>query len=343
MQFAFTDDQIAITQAARDMLLETCTPADLRKRLAEARAIDSGRWQTIREMGLLGLLAPESAGGMGMGLTDLVGIAEAAGYVGLPEPLVDTAGIAIPLLASLADDKGWLTRAMDGAIIAVGHPANPFVADADIAQALILSDGDDLHIVERSAVTLTPQDSFDPFRALFRVEWTPCTATKVGNGWGETADRGALLAAAQMIGLGQRCIDMSVAYAKDRTQFGKPIGSTQAVKHLISNAQVKIEFARPVVHAAAAELPLGTLGARARVAHAKIAAGEAADLAARTAVQVHGAMGMTWEVDLHFFLKRAFALHYAWGTAADHRATVVERIVGLPTGPETTFAAEFAA
>ena len=79
MQFAFTDDQIAITQAARDMLLETCTPADLRKRLAEARAIDSGRWQTIREMGLLGLLAPESAGGMGMGLTDLVGVVLVSG------------------------------------------------------------------------------------------------------------------------------------------------------------------------------------------------------------------------------------------------------------------------
>ena len=162
----------------------------------------------------------------------------------------------------------------------------------------------------------------------------------MSTGWVDTADRGALLAAAQLIGLGQRCIDLAVAYAKDRTQFGKPIGSTQAVKHLISSAQVKIEFARPVVQAAAAELTLGTLRSRARVAHAKIAAGEAADLAARTSVQVHGAMGMTWEVDLHFFLKRAFALRHAWGTAADHRTTVIQRITTLPTGPETTFAAE---
>jgi hypothetical protein len=279
---------------------------------------------------------------MGMGLSDFIGIAEAAGYVALPEPLVDTAGIAIPLLASLDTDKGWLARAVEGAIIAVGHPANPFVADADIADALILADGDDLHIVERGNVTLARQASFDSFRALYRVDWTPDAATKVGGGWGDTAERGALLAAAQMIGLGQRCIDMAVAYAKDRNQFGKPIGSTQAVKHLIATAQVKIEFARPVVHAAAAELSLGTLASRARVAHAKIAAGEAADLAARTSVQVHGAMGMTWEVDLHFFLKRAFALHRAWGTAADHRATVIERIAALPTGPDTTFAAEMA-
>ena len=143
-----------------------------------------------------------------------------------------------------------------------------------------------------------------------------------------------------MIGLAQRCIDLAVAYAKDRVQFGKPIGSTQAVKHMISSAQVKVEFARPVVHAAAAELPLGTLASKARVAHAKIAAGSAADVASRMAVQAHGAMGMTWEVDLHFYLKRAFALNYAWGTPAAHRETVIDRIAGLRTGPDATFAAE---
>jgi alkylation response protein AidB-like acyl-CoA dehydrogenase len=88
---------------------------------------------------------------------------------------------------------------------------------------------------------------------------------------------------------------------------------------MISSAQVKVEFARPVVHAAAAELPLGTLASRARIAHAKIAAGAAADVASRMAVQAHGAMGMTWEVDLHIFLKRAMALNYAWGTPALHR------------------------
>lgn len=342
MQFAFTEDQIAITQAARDMLVDTCTPADLRKQLAAGHASDTNRWQTIREMGLLGLLAPEAAGGMGMAATDFIGIAEAAGYVALPEPLVEIAGIVIPLLASLADDRGWLARAIDGAVLAVGHPANLFVADADIADALILADGDDIHIVERAAVTLTREGAFDEFRRLFRVDWTPSSATKVGTGWCDTLDRGALYAATQMIGLGQRCIDLAVAYAKDRNQFGKPIGSTQAVKHLLASAQVKIEFARPVVHAAAAELPLGTQAARARVAHAKIAAGQAADLAARTAVQVHGAMGMTWEVDLHIFLKRALALHYAWGTVADHTATVIDRITTLPTGPDTTFASELA-
>ena len=87
-------------------------------------------------------------------------------------------------------------------------------------------------------------------------------------------------------------------------------------------------------------LPLRTLASRARIAHAKIAAGSAADVAARMAVQAHGAMGMTWEVDLHFYLKRAFALNYAWGTPAVHSETVMERVAKLRTGPDATFSAE---
>jgi alkylation response protein AidB-like acyl-CoA dehydrogenase len=308
--------------------------------LDKGEMLDRARWTTISDMGLPGMLAPEDAGGLGLALTDFIGIAEAAGYVGLPEPLVELASVAVPLLTELADNRGWLERAVAGEIVSVGHPANPFIADGDVAEALVLGDGNDIHLVETNAVNLTREESVDPFRRLFRVDWTPSPATRVGTGWGVTAERGALLAAAQMIGLGQRCIDMAVAYAKDRHQFGKPIGSYQAVKHLLATAQVKIEFARPVVYAAAAELPIGTLASRARVAHAKIAAGEAADLAARTSVQVFGAMGMTWEVDLHFFLKRALALKFAWGTAAEHRATVALRIATLPTGPAATFASE---
>ena len=286
--------------------------------------------------------APEAKSGLGLALIDFVPIAEAAGYVALPEPLVEQAGIAAPLLAELSDDRGWLAKCLGGARVAVGHPTNPFVADADIADALLLHHGNDIHLIERNAVTLVRQESFDPFRRLFRVDWTPTSESKVTSAWGEAAERGALFAAAQMIGLAQRCIDLAVAYAKDRVQFGKPIGSYQAVKHMLASAQVKVEFARPVVHAAAVELPRNGLAARARVAHAKISAGEAADFAARTAVQVHGAMGMTWEVDLHFFLKRAFALNYAWGAPVAQRAIVVERLNTLPTGPHVTFASELA-
>ncbi|HEX7819688.1 MAG TPA: acyl-CoA dehydrogenase family protein [Sphingobium sp.] len=344
MEFAFTEDQIAITEAARDMLVDTCTPAALRKLLEAETGTgrDEDRWSTIRDMGLLGILAPESAGGLGMGLPDFIGVAEAAGYVALPEPLVEQAGIVVPLLAEIGQDIA-LAKVLTGRTIAVGAPGRRFVTDADQAEKLLLAHGDAVHLLDAKDVVLTRQEGFDPFRRLFRVDWTPSDATRVASSWGQALDRGAVLAAAQLIGLAQRSIDMAVAYAKDRTQFGKPIGSYQAVKHLIATAQVKVEFARPVVHAAAAELALGTLASQARVSHAKIAAGDAADLAARTAVQVHGAMGMTWEVDLHFFLKRALGLRADWGTSALHRARVAQRIGALPTGPALTFASELAA
>jgi alkylation response protein AidB-like acyl-CoA dehydrogenase len=342
MQFAFTEDQSAITEAARAMLVDTCTTSDLRKLLTDGTARDDARWSTICAMGLPGLMAPDAAGGLGLGLVDLVGIAEAAGYVALPEPLVELAGVTIPLLASLDDDRGWLRKAVGGAFVAIGHPANSFVADADQADALLLGEGDAIHLVPCDEVTMERQQSVDAFRRLFTVRWTPSPETVVGQGWGDAAGRGAVLAAAQMIGLGQRCIDLAVAYARDRTQFGKPIGSYQAVKHLVANAQVQIEFARPVVHAAAVELPLGTMASRARVAHAKIVAGEAADLAARIAVQVFGAMGMTFEADVHFFLKRALALKSAWGTNAQHARTVLDRVLNERTGPDATFASELA-
>jgi alkylation response protein AidB-like acyl-CoA dehydrogenase len=238
MRFAFTEDQLAITEAVRAMLADTCQPADLRRMLESETPVDEARWNTIREMGLAGMLAPEASGGLGLGLVDLVGIAEAAGYVALPEPLIDLAGVAIPMLAEIADDHGWLERAVGGEIVAVGHPANPFVADADIAGALLLDNGGEVHLVGREAVSLTREESLDPFRRLFCIDWSPSEATRVADSWGRTADRAALLAAAQMIGLGQRCIDMATAYAKDRIQFGKPIGSYQAIKHLCANAQV---------------------------------------------------------------------------------------------------------
>ncbi len=340
MHLAFTEDQLAINDAAREMLVETCTPASLRAMLKDRRAIDDSRWKTICEMGLLGMLVSEAKGGMGLGLADFIGIAEAAGYVALPEPLIELAGLTLPLLAEAENATDIMESALGGNFVALGHPANRMIADADSAVALLLDQAGEVHLVERIDVTLARQESFDPFRRLFTAQWTPSPATRIAIGWSDAAMRGALLTAAQLVGLAQRCIDMSVAYAKDRTQFGKPIGSYQAVKHLLATAQVKVEFARPVVHAAAAELRLGTLAARARVAHAKIAAGAAADLAARTAVQVHGAMGMTWEADVHFFLKRITALRYTWGSEAEHQRVVFERISALPTGPDLTFASE---
>lgn len=338
MQFAFTEDQVAIADAARKMLLDTCTPADLRVLIDKHEAHDSTRLANIRELGLMGMLAPEAVGGLGLAPVDFAPIADLAGYVALPEPLIEQAGVAIPLLASLSE-RDWLRAAIQNRVLAVGSTIYSFVLDADSADALLLPDGDDVHLIERRAVRLAREESIDPLRRLFSVQWTPTQATRIGSGWARAIDLGALWTAGQLIGLAQRGVDLAVAYVKQRTQFGKPIGSYQAVKHLLATAQVKIEFARPVYHAAAAELGLG-VAASARVSHAKLAAAVAADIAMRAALQVHGAMGYTWECDLHFYLKRAFALTYSWGGEAFHRGRVGQRMTAQPIGPEFTFASE---
>jgi hypothetical protein len=243
------------------------------------------------------------------------------------------------MLAALAPDHPAL--ADPAASIAIQHPANPLVAPVDSAAAILLHRDGEAFVATPAQVRLTRRRSIDPFRRLFAVEWEAADATPLGIAdWDLALDRGALFAAAQGLGLAQRAVDMAVDYAKERQQFGKPIGSYQAVKHHLASAQVAIEFARPVVLAAAAEIGHRDVHSRARVSHARIVALEAADQAARASIQVHGAMGYSWEVDVHLILKRALALTGAWGTPAFHRARIAARLFTRPTGPDQTFARE---
>lgn len=345
MDFRFNEEQEMAAQVARDLLADLCQPADLRRLMASGDARDGVRWSSIVDMGLAGALVAEEAGGLGLQAVDFVQIATACGYACLPEPLVENSGVALPLLAAAAPGAPALRSALAGELtVAAQHPANPFIADADTAGVLLLVREGALHLVQAGEAELIAQPSVDPFRRLFTVECELSGASLIASPddarplLAAAFNRGALFSAAQLLGIAQRCVDLAVAYATDRHQFGKPIGSYQAVKHQLATAQVKIEFARPVVHAAAASLPRNDLYSRARVSHARLAASEAADLAARAAIQVHGAMGYSWEVDVHFFLKRALALENWWGTPAVHRARVAERVMTGDLGPEFTFA-----
>ncbi|WP_353227259.1 acyl-CoA dehydrogenase family protein [Novosphingobium sp.] len=337
MDFTFSDEQTMFAQAAATLFGETCTPDHWRRMMQTDTAFDAARWAQIAENGFTTLLLPESAGGLGLTELDFALIAQAAGYVALPEPLVESAGIAAPMLAALA--PGHPLLADPAVIIAIAPACNPVVAHADVAHALLLERDGHAFLATPDQVTLTPVATIDPLRRLFRVDWDPDHAVDLGLAdWAQALDRAALFAAAQGIGLAQRAVDLAVAYAKDRTQFGKPIGSYQAVKHHLASAQVAIEFARPVVIAAAAQIGQRDIFAQARVSHAKIVALEAADNAARASIQVHGAMGYSWEVDVHLFLKRALALTNSWGTPAFHRARVGARLFTRLAGPDQTFA-----
>jgi alkylation response protein AidB-like acyl-CoA dehydrogenase len=351
MDFRFTEEQTMTAEAVRGLLADLCQPADLRRLMQSGAARDESRWTALNDMGLAGALVPEAFGGLGLGAADFVLVAEACGHAGLPEPLVENAGVSLPLLAALAEGDRRATRILERALageitVATAHPGNFFVADADTAGALLAVRSDGAFLYEPDTVGLVRQESVDPFRRLFTVDVGPDEASRIATASDARAamdvafDRGALFTAAQLLGIAQRAVDLAVAYAKERQQFGKPIGSYQAVKHLLSTVQVRIEFARPVVHAAAAQLENADVFSRARISHARLAASEAADLACRTAVQVHGAMGYSWEVDLHFFLKRALALASWWGDARFHRERVAARVFDRPLGPDQTFASE---
>ncbi len=211
------------------------------------------------------------------------------------------------------------------------------VAGADGADLLILvADGEggpEVHALARDQVEVTPVVSLDPTRRLGLPSWTPSSATRIAAGTdaadalSRTADRAAVATAAQLVGLADRMIGMTADYAKTRQQFGRPIGSFQAVKHLLAGAQVALEFARPVVYAAAWALDEAEPDASRTASTAKALASDAASEAARVALQVHGAIGYTWECDLHLFLKRTWALAEAWGSAADHRTAVLDSLI----------------
>ncbi|MGN7868931.1 acyl-CoA dehydrogenase family protein [Paracoccus sp. 22332] len=344
MDFRFTEEQEMMAGVLRDLLADHCQPADLRRLMETGAPRDEARWARIVDLGLQGILVPEDRGGLGLQPVDFVLLAEAAGYAALPEPLIESAGVVLPLLAAIAPDSDALAAALEGgATVALAHPANAFVADADTAGAVILAHGATAQIARPEALTLTRQNSIDPFRRLFTIKGEGdviSSRADVQPALDAAFDRGALFAAAQLLGIAQRCVDLSVAYACERQQFGKPIGSYQAIKHHLATCQVRIEFARPVLYAAAADCPRGDMMSRARISQARIACAAAADLAARTAVQVHGAMGYSWEVDVHFFLKRALALSSWWGSDALHRDRVATRVLNGPIGPDATFAKE---
>ena len=353
MHFSFTDQQLEFRDAVRQFLAKECTTEDVRAAYNTPMARTS-RWAALADLGVTGLTVPEANGGLGLALVDLVPLIEEAGRVDLPEHLAATTGIAAPLLADVADvaDGGSTgradTRATDllrgiaegdvmAAVADVRWPDLP-VAGAHGADWLLLvadmPDGPEVHSVDGSKVTITPASSLDPTRRLGTPQWepTPDTLLMAGDAArmaiARTSDRAAVVTGAELLGLADAMIAMTSGYAKERQQFDKPIGAFQAVKHLLAGAQVLLEFARPVVYGAAWALDQGSPDASRAASVAKAYASEAALDAARISLQVHGAIGYTWECNLHLFLKRTWSLAEAWGSAADHRARLLDSLVG---------------
>ncbi len=350
MDFTFTEEQLAFRDAISRFLMTEAPPEMLR----DIWETEEGRSPELRrkmaEQGLTALSVPEAQGGLGMDDIAWSLLTQELGYYAIPDSLADTAYVATGLLTGLPEStprRGeLLEKIAEGAVrIAVGHPVNLLVADAHLAGVLLLEHGGEVHAVPRAQVDIERNPSIDSSRRLSRISWHPTEQTRMADAeagrplWRATLNRGALAVAGQSLGLAQRMLDLSVDYAVQRKQFGKPIGSFQAIKHHLADVASKIEFAKPVLYRAAHALASGDKQVDVHVSHAKLACCEAAWLAARHGIQVHGAMGYTWEVDLQMFMKRAWALDSAWGDRACHKSRVATTLLAdsAPVGPQFTF------
>jgi alkylation response protein AidB-like acyl-CoA dehydrogenase len=308
MNFLFSEDQLALTETVRDYLSATHGPEVLRA-LDGTNGRNAAIWQGLVDMGLTGLLVPEADGGLGMGLVDAALIAAECGRFCVSEPIVDTAFVGVPWLLSRGETAQMADIVAGKVKLPLPHAVNPWVVDGD-GEAIA---------------------SVDPLRALTKGS---------GNDDAHLLNLAALMASAQLVGLADAMLGQAVEYAKIRTQFGQAIGAFQAIKHQLASCAVAIEFAKPVVWRAAAAMQDNLETAPIHVSHAKVAATDAAIQMAETAIQVHGAMGYTYEVDLHFWMKRSWALAGAWGSRAFHLKRVDDAVLGgtLEIGPHQTFA-----
>jgi alkylation response protein AidB-like acyl-CoA dehydrogenase len=349
VRFAFSEDQLLLQKTVRDFLRAECTPERIRALWETETARSPDLWRKLGDVGVPGLLVAETHGGLGLDEIDAVLIWEEAGRAALAEPLVATAAVGAPLLAELDGELAarWLPRVAAGeALLAVGHPDEPFVEDAHVADLLLLPDAAGaLHALERGAARLAAQPANDPSKRLFTASFHASDATRVASGeraqelLAAAFDRGALACAAGLVGTAEQLLDLAVGYAGQREQFGRPIGSFQALKHMLADVKVKLEYARPLVYRAAHSVARGDRRRALHVSMAKAEAGEAAAFAARRALQAHGAIGYTWEQDLHLWMRRAWSLDLAWGARRLHRERIAAALLapGAALGPGTTF------
>ena len=316
MKFTLTDEQLGFAEALDGLLGSSDVP-----RAARAWAdgdVEPGRqlWKRLVDLGVTGLLVDESIpGGVGAEPIDMTIAFEALGYHGVPGPWVESAAY-LPRLLTSADAQGALAAGSPATVAVAPH--TPYALDADAAGAVYVVLPEAVHIGAVGDL----HRSIDTTRRLFDVEAQQVfdSPDKAGAAF----DLAVLAVSAQLLGCGERLLADSVTYAKQRKQFGREIGSYQAIKHQLADVRIALDFARPLIHGAALTVS-GPDGSR-DVSAAKVAVSDAAYLASRVALQVHGAIGYTAEFDLSLWITKVRALVGAWGTPAYHRGRVLEAL-----------------
>ena len=319
MNFIFTEEQTQFKDAIKSFLAEECAPASIRDGWQKNKSFNLERWKNLIELGVLSSNLPEEKGGLGMDQVTLALMVEEMGYAGLPEPVAEQIFLVNDVIPFLPKN---VTEAVesnynDGTqYIALAHPLAPNPLFLNDAAGLILLDSSECKFIAKDDMDFEIISSNDPSRELFKVS-SMNDAISTSENFDElnsaVSSRGSLMTAALLIGLAQKMIDLSSVYVLDRAQFGKPIGSFQAVKHMLADVAVKIEFAKPAVYRAAYSLSQNNPKSALHCAHAKLMCTQAAELACKNSIQAHGAMGYTWEMDLHIYMRKAWSMMACWG------------------------------
>ncbi|MFG2508206.1 acyl-CoA dehydrogenase family protein [Streptomyces rubiginosohelvolus] len=339
MRFLLTDEQREFGRSLDALLTAADTPAVLRAWAAGDHGPGRALWGRLADAGVFALAVPEAYGGVGPLPVEAAVACVELGRHAVPGPVAETLAAGV-LLAGTGGPVAaeWLPGIASGAAMVslTLEGYGPYAPDADAADAVFTVTGDELRLAPGPG---EPSASVDPARRLFRPEPGGAPVAKgpaVRAAARAAGDTAAFATAALALGCGEELLRATVAHVKQRTQFGVPVGSFQAVKHRLADTLLGLEFARPLLYGAAVELASevsrpgagtgsaeGSPGAGAAVAAAKVTAGEAGYAAARTALQLHGAIGYTEELDLAWWLRRARPLRDAWGTPSACRARVL--------------------
>ena len=348
MEFAFTEEQLMIGETARAFFAENATSESTRKAMA-GDGIDHNLWQTFcTELGLAGVALPEAHGGAGLGMVEFALVAEAAGAQVAALPLLShiMAAQAIAAGGSNAQKTYWLPKLASGEAIGACADNYELIVESNTvsgtfdlvphgasAQLLVLGGPQGCWIFKNDApgVSVSQLTTMDQTRPLARVILDKAQGEAVADA--RTAMQisrigGSICLAAEALGGAQACLDRTIAYAKERVQFGRAIGSFQAYKHRLADMMIEIEQARSAVYWAACAVDEGSDEAQMALHAAKSFCADTFFLCASNMIQLHGGIGFTWEHDAHLYFKRARSIQTMLGHGNFHREQIATTVLG---------------
>jgi alkylation response protein AidB-like acyl-CoA dehydrogenase len=372
MQFGLSESQQILKDTARKFFAGESPIAAVRKSMETETAYDAALWTKLAEQGFTGIITPEEYGGMGLGKVELVLLIEEAGYALLPGPFFSTVALAetvVDACGSSEQKKKYLPRIASGqarATVALVEAAGSwdtdglklnaaggkltgtklFVTDAAIADFIVVIARDGVFVVEAKApgLHIEPMKGMDLARKIYSIEFKNTPAEMLGNPGGLASALNVATAAlcAEMTGGMQRTLELTVAYAKTRKQFGKPIGIFQAVQHLCADMYLETESSRSATYYAAWALEENVPDAAGAVSVAKMYVSDASRNVGNRGIQVHGGMGFTWENDIHLYYRRAKASETMLGDATFHRERIAKLVIDGAVGKKKSQKSEHA-